>query len=173
FKEYNIVNVVNDGDSAYASDADYNRVRKAIGNDPSKTKTITLTVRKLTTGVNIPEWTGVFFLSNTESPTSYLQAAFRVQTPFSHEKLGIKKNAYIFDFAPDRALKIMSESIGLTSKKGKINTREQKEKLQHMLNFLPILGQSGNGMKEYGVDTMLTQLKKAYADKAVRTGFED
>lgn len=173
FKDYKIVNVVRDGDSQYANESDLEKVREAIGNDPSETKTITLTVRKLTTGVNVPEWTGVFFLSNTESPTSYLQAAFRAQTPFNHEKLGIKKNAYIFDFAPDRALKIMSESIGLTSKKGKINTTEQKEKLQHMLNFLPILGQSGNGMKEFSVDKMLTQLKKAYAEKAVRSGFED
>lgn len=173
FKDYKIVNVVRDGDAEYANDSDLKKVRKAIGDDPSETKTITLTVRKLTTGVNVPEWTGVFFLSNTESPTSYLQAAFRAQTSFNHEKLGIKKNAYIFDFAPDRALKIMSESIGLTSKKGKINTTEQKEKLQHMLNFLPILGQSGNGMKEFSVDSMLTLLKKAYAEKAVRSGFED
>lgn len=173
FKEYKVVNVVRDGDAEFANDSDLEKVRSAIGTDPSATKTITLTVRKLTTGVNVPEWTGVFFLSNTESATSYLQAAFRAQTPFNHEKLGIKKNAYIFDFAPDRALKIMSESIGLTSKKGKINSTEQKEKLQHMLNFLPILGQSGNGMKEFSVDRMLTQLKKAYADKAVRSGFED
>lgn len=173
FKEYKVVNVVRDGDAEFANDSDLEKVRAAIGDDPSATKTITLTIRKLTTGVNVPEWTGVFFLSNTESATSYLQAAFRAQTPFNHEKLGIKKNAYIFDFAPDRALKIMSESIGLTSKKGKINSTEQKEKLQHMLNFLPILGQSGNGMKEFSVDKMLTQLKKAYADKAVRSGFED
>ncbi|WP_270280380.1 Eco57I restriction-modification methylase domain-containing protein [Enterococcus gallinarum] len=173
FKEYKVVNVVRDGDAEFANDSDLEKVRSAIGDDPSATKTITLTVRKLTTGVNVPEWTGVFFLSNTESATSYLQAAFRAQTPFNHEKLGIKKNAYIFDFAPDRALKIMSESIGLTSKKGKINSTEQKEKLQNMLNFLPILGQSGNGMKEFSVDRMLTQLKKAYADKAVRSGFED
>lgn len=173
FKEYKVVNVVREGDAEFANDSDLEKVRLAIGDDPSTTKTITLTVRKLTTGVNVPEWTGVFFLSNTESATSYLQAAFRAQTPFNHEKLGIKKNAYIFDFAPDRALKVMSKSIGLTSKKGKINSTEQKEKLQNMLNFLPILGQSGNGMKEFSVDRMLTQLKKVYADKAVRSGFED
>ncbi|MGW7899861.1 Eco57I restriction-modification methylase domain-containing protein [Staphylococcus shinii] len=173
FKEYQIVNIVRDGDEKYAKESDINKVRYAIGSDPSTTRTITLTVRKLTTGVNIPEWTGVFFLSNTESPTSYLQAAFRAQTPFNHEKLGIKKNAYVFDFAPDRALKIISESIGLNNKKGKINTTEQKQKLQRMLNFLPVLGQSGNGMKEFSVDSMLTQLKKVYAEKAVNNGFED
>lgn len=173
FKDYKIVNVVKDGDKKYASHSDIEKVRTAIGEDPSKTKTITLTVRKLTTGVNIPEWTGVVFLSNTESPTSYLQAAFRAQTPFNHASLGIKENCYIFDFAPDRALKIISESVGLTSKKGKINSSEQEKKVEKMLNFLPILGQSSNGMKNYSVDKMLTQLKKAYAEKAVRSGFED
>lgn len=172
FKDYNIANVVKTGDSEHASDSDLELVRKAIGN-PAKSKTITLTVRKLTTGVNVPEWTGVFFLSNTESPTSYLQAAFRAQTPFNHAELGIKKNCYIFDFAPDRALKIMSGSVGLTSKKGKVNSSEQKKKLERMLNFLPILGKQGNVMKEFSVDRMLTALKKAYAEKAVRTGFED
>ena len=87
--------------------------------------------------------------------------------------MGIKRNCYVFDFAPDRALKIMSESIGLTSKKGKINTAEQKEKMAKMLNFFPIIGQSGNMMIEFSVDRMLTQLKKAFAEKAVRSGFED
>lgn len=173
FETYNIVNVVRDGDSEEATQSDLQQVRDAIGEDPSQTRTITLTVRKLTTGVNIPEWTGVVFLSNTESPTSYLQAAFRAQTPFNHEKLGIKRNCYVFDFAPDRALKIMSESVGLTSKKGKINSTQQKEKLTHILNFLPILGQEGNSMKTFSVDQMMTKLKKAYAEKAVRTGFED
>lgn len=173
FETYNIVNVVRDGDSEEFTQSDLQQVRDAIGEDPSQTRTITLTVRKLTTGVNIPEWTGIVFLSNTESPTSYLQAAFRAQTPFNHEKMGVKQQCYIFDFAPDRALKIMSESVGLTSKKGKINSTEQKKKLTHMLNFLPILGQEGNSMRSFSVDQMMTKLKKAYAEKAVRTGFED
>ncbi|MCW6682570.1 Eco57I restriction-modification methylase domain-containing protein [Aerococcaceae bacterium NML160702] len=174
-ESYTIVNVVKDDtDEKQSSNEDaLQLVRKAIGTDPSQTKTITLTVRKLTTGVNVPEWTGVMFLSNTESPTTYLQAAFRAQTPFNHEKLGIKKQCYVFDFAPDRALKIMSESVGLTSKKGKINSTEQKEKLGRLLNFLPVLGQAGNAMKPFNVDTMLTQIKKVYAEKAVKTGFED
>ena len=173
FQEYKVINVVRTGDDGYASDSDLQMVRKAIGDNPAKTKTITLTVRKLTTGVNVKAWTGVFFLNNTESPTTYLQAAFRAQTPFSHEGLGTKQNCYVFDFAPDRALKIISESIGLTSKKGKINTYEQKEKMTKMLNFLPVIGQSGNKMVAFSVDQMLTQLKKVYAEKAVRSGFED
>lgn len=176
FESYKIVNVVKgdtEEESQEGQDDALALVRESIGKDPSQTKTITLTVRKLTTGVNVPEWTGVMFLSNTESPTTYLQAAFRAQTPFNHEKLGIKQQCYIFDFAPDRALKIMSESVGLTSKKGKINSTEQKSKLGKLLNFLPVLGQAGHGMKPFNVDKMLTQLKKVYAEKAVKTGFED
>nr|WP_240731226.1 Eco57I restriction-modification methylase domain-containing protein [Enterococcus durans] len=148
------------------------KVRQAIG-DPSQNKTITLTVRKLTTGVNIPEWTAVLFLSNTNSAMNYLQAAFRAQTPFSHEKLGMKKNCYIFDFAPDRALTVMAESAQINSGVGKKNTLQQKEAMTQLLNFMPILGQTDHGMKVFNVDRMLTQLKKVYAEKAVRSGFED
>ena len=174
-KEYKIVNVVKDDKSdsnEVATNGDLDKVRQAIG-DPSQSKTITLTVRKLTTGVNIPEWTAVLFLSNTNSAMNYLQAAFRAQTPFSHEKLGMKKNCYIFDFAPDRALTVMAESAQINSGVGKKNTLQQKEAMTQLLNFMPILGQTDHGMKVFNVDRMLTQLKKVYAEKAVRSGFED
>ena len=174
-KEYKIVNVVKDDKSdsnEVATKADLDKVRQAIG-DPSQSKTITLTVRKLTTGVNIPEWTAVLFLSNTNSAMNYLQAAFRAQTKFSHEKLGMKKNCYIFDFAPDRALTVMAESAQINSGVGKKNTLQQKEAMTQLLNFMPILGQTDHGMKVFNVDRMLTQLKKVYAEKAVRSGFED
>ena len=174
-KEYHIVNVVrgSTSDDGVANEADLEKVRHAITDDPSATKTITLTVRKLTTGVNIPEWTAVLFLSNTNSAMNYLQAAFRAQTPFSHEKLGMKKNCYVFDFAPDRALTVMAESAQINSGVGKKNTQEQKQAMARLLNFMPILGSSDNGMKTFDVDRMLTQLKKVYAEKAVRSGFED
>lgn len=173
--EYKIVNVVRGAstDDGIANDADIEKVRSAITKDPSQTKTITLTVRKLTTGVNIPEWTAVLFLSNTNSAMNYLQAAFRAQTPFSHEKLGMKTNCYIFDFAPDRALTVMAESAQINSGVGKKNTQQQKQAMARLLNFMPILSNSDNGMKTYDVDRMLTQLKKVYAEKAVRSGFED
>ncbi|HFI0172746.1 TPA: Eco57I restriction-modification methylase domain-containing protein [Streptococcus suis] len=174
-KEYKIVNVVrgSSSDDGIANDADIEKVRSAIGQDPSQTKTITLTVRKLTTGVNIPEWTAVLFLSNTNSAMNYLQAAFRAQTPFSHEKLGMKTNCYVFDFAPDRALTVMAESAQINSGVGKKNTKAQKQAMARLLNFMPILGASEHGMKTYDVDRMLIQLKKVYAEKAVRSGFED
>lgn len=174
--DYKIVNVVRNDKSDNildTSEDDLSKVRQAITDDPSQTKTITLTVRRLTTGVNIPEWTAVMFLSNTSSSMNYLQAAFRAQTPFSHEKLGMKKRCYIFDFAPDRALTVMAESAQINSGVGKKNTQQQKQAMSNLLNFLPILGKGDNGMQPFDVDRMLTQIKKVYAEKAVRSGFED
>lgn len=174
-KEYKIVNVVrgNSTDNGVTNEADIEKVRNAITDDPTETKTITLTVRKLTTGVNVPQWTAVMFLSNTNSAMNYLQAAFRAQTPYSHEKLGKKERCYIFDFAPDRALTVMAESAQINTGVGKKNTSDQKQAMTNLLNFLPILGSSETGMKTYDVDNMLTQLKRVYAEKAVRSGFED
>lgn len=173
--EYKIINVVDNGDNTegYGSDSDLKRVRNAITAHPSETKTITLTVRKLTAGINVKEWTAVIFLSNTNSSMQYLQAAFRAQTPFSDEKLGMKTDCYIFDFAPDRALTVMADSSRLRTGVGKRVTTKQRQEMNKLLNFLPIIGESGNGMKEYKVDEMLKQLKRAYAEKAVRTGFDD
>lgn len=173
-REYKIVNVVRDGDDGTeVNPGDLKKVHSAIGEDPSKTKTITLTVRKLTTGVNVPEWTGVLFLSNTSSPTNYLQAAFRAQTPFSHPVLGPKEKCYVFDFAPDRALTVMAEAAQINSGVGKRNTQEQRDAMSRLLNFMPILREDGHDMAPFDVDRMLTQLKKVYAEKAVRSGFED
>lgn len=174
-KEYKIVNVVrgNSTDNGVTNEADIEKVRNAITDDPTETKTITLTVRKLTTGVNVPQWTAVMFLSNTNSAMNYLQAAFRAQTPYSHEKLGKKERCYIFDFAPDRALTVMAESAQINTGVGKKNTSDQKQAMTNLLNFLPILGSSETGMKTYDVDNMLTQLKRVYAEKAVRSGFEE
>ncbi|MGF7003420.1 superfamily II DNA or RNA helicase [Lachnospiraceae bacterium PFB1-21] len=173
--EYKIVNVVDKDDKEITGkdDPDLGRVRAAISDKPWETKTITLTVRKLTTGVNVKEWTSVMFMNNTTSAMNYLQAAFRAQTPYSNEVQGQKTNVYIFDFAPDRALTVMAESASINSGVGKRNTPEQKQKMAKLLNFLPILGIEGNKMQTFSVDRMLTQLKKVYAEKAVRSGFDD
>lgn len=172
--EYTIVNVVRDGDEdGVASESDLERVKKAMHPDPATTKTITLTVRKMTTGVTIKPWTGVIFLSNTNSAMQYLQAAFRAQTPYSSPTFGEKTNCYIFDFAPDRALTVMAEAAQLSTGVGKRTSGAQKQQMSELLNFLPIIGETGQGMKPFQVDTMLAKLKRVYAEKAVRTGFDD
>lgn len=172
---YKVVNVVRGDKTAYeeASQSDVERVNRAMDPDPATTKTITLTVRKMTTGVTIKPWTGVLFLSNTNSAMQYLQAAFRAQTPYASATFGQKTNCYIFDFAPDRALTVMAEASSLSTGAGKLNSDEQEERMTKLLNFLPIIGEKGNKMHVYNVNTLLTKLKKAYAERAVRSGFDD
>ena len=174
--EYKILNVVrNDkSDTVLGTDNDAKAENKAIAEaDKEGKKTITLTVRKLTTGATIPEWTGVIFLSNTNSAMQYLQAAFRAQTPYSSPEFGKKENCYIFDFAPDRALTVMAESTSLATGVGKIQTKEQRQRMAKLMNFLPIIGESNQQMKPFKVDRLLAKIKRAYAEKAVRTGFDD
>lgn len=175
-QEYRVLNVVKNDKSIdiVGTDNDAEAENKAIDQaDKDGKKTITLTVRKLTTGATIPKWTGVIFLSNTNSAMQYLQAAFRAQTPYSSPEFGKKENCYIFDFAPDRALTVMAESTSLATGVGKIQTKEQKVRMAKLMNFLPIIGESNQQMKPFKVDRLLSKIKRAYAEKAVRTGFDD
>src|SRR5699024_6713685 len=88
-------------------------VREAIGNGYAS-KTITLTVGKLTTGVTVPQWSAILMLRNLQAPETYFQAAFRVQSPWvirnpdgddPHAEAILKPACFVFDFAPTRALR--------------------------------------------------------------------
>jgi len=166
---FGIVNIsgnnINDDEDKDAKE----KVMKAIEkNDYS----ITLTGQRLTTGASVKEWTAVFMMSDTSSATTYLQTAFRCQTPARIDGK-IKTHGYIFDFAPDRTLRLIAEAIELNHKSGKINTTEQKEAMSKFLNFCPILAAEGGNMKPYDVGSMLGQLKKAIIDRVSRNGFDD
>lgn len=134
--------------------------------------TITLTGQRLTTGASIPEWTAVFMMSDTSSATTYLQTAFRCQTPAKIDGK-LKTQGYVFDFAPDRTLKLVAEAIELNHKSGKTNSPDQKTAMQKFLNFCPILAAKGGAMKPYDVAEMLGQLKKAVIERVSRNGFDD
>lgn len=120
--------------------------------DPLKTKTITLSCGKLTTGITVRPWTGIFMLRNTSSPETYFQAAFRVQSPWTVLNLDytspnreqiIKEECYIFDFAPNRALRqIVDYSCRLN-----INESNPEKKVDEFIHFLPILAYDGSTMK--------------------------
>lgn len=166
---FGIVNISgNNHDDEEDRDAK-DRVTRAITNYDY---TITLTGQRLTTGASIPEWTAVFMMSDTNSATTYLQTAFRCQTPAKIDGK-LKTQGYVFDFAPDRTLKLVAEAIELNHKSGKINSLEQKEAMQTFLNFCPILAASGGVMKPYDVEGMLRQLKKAIIERVSRNGFDD
>lgn len=170
--QFNIVNVAGNGDEEEASEEALKKVRKAI-KDSGDNYTITLSCGKLTTGVTVKEWTAVFMLagSYSTSAANYLQTIFRVQSP-CNQNGKIKENAYVFDFAPDRTLKMVSSAVSISTKAGKTKISD-KQVMGKFLNYCPVIGISGSEMKEYSATTLLQELKKAYADKVVRNGFDD
>jgi len=127
-------------------------VLEAMG-DPLKTKTITLTCGKLTTGVTVRPWTGIFMLRNSSSPETYFQAAFRVQNPWTiknpdgtspNEELILKEECYVFDFAPDRALRQIADY----SCRLNINEDDPEKKVEEFIHFLPVLAYDGSSMRQ-------------------------
>ena len=167
--QFGIVNISgNNHDDEEDKDAK-ERVTKAISNHDY---TVTLTGQRLTTGASIPEWTAVFMMSDTNSATTYLQTAFRCQTPAKIDGK-LKTQGYVFDFAPDRTLKLVAEAIELNHKSGKTNSPEQKDAMSKFLNFCPIIAAEDGKMKPYDVGNMLGQLKRAIIERVSRNGFDD
>lgn len=170
---WHIVNVAGDGDEEVESKDALDAVRKAFGKNPDETYTITISCGRLTTGVSVPEWTAVFMLSGSynTSASSYLQTIFRVQTP-ANINGKVKEYCCVFDFAPDRTLKMVAEAVHLTSKTGSINETERVQ-MGEFLNFCPVIGIDGSKMAKYDVNILLQQLKKNYTERVVKNGFDD
>lgn len=170
FGKFGIANI--SGNSKEDDEGDTDAKSRVVSTIKNNEYSITLTGQRLTTGASIPEWTAVCMMSDTSSATTYLQTAFRCQTPAKIDGK-LKTQAYVFDFAPDRTLKLVAEAIELNHKSGKTNSPEQKQAMAEFLNFCPILAAEGGSMKEYDVNTMLLQLKKAIIDRVSRNGFDD
>ena len=127
-------------------------VRSAIGSG-FETKTITLSCGKLTTGVTVPQWSSILMLRNLKSPETYFQAAFRVQSPWSiknpngdnpNEEEILKPVCFVFDFAPTRALRQLSEyGIGLSP-----NESNPENAVKDLVSFLPVLAYDGANMTQ-------------------------
>ena len=123
-------------------------VYNAMG-DPQQSKTITLSCGKLSTGVTVKPWSGIMMLRNTTSPETYFQAAFRVQSPWTTKdeegnEVILKPLCYVFDFAPNRALRQVEEySCQLN-----VEESNPEKKVAEFIKFLPILAYDGSSMKE-------------------------
>ena len=169
---FNIVNVAGNGDEEIDSRDALDAVRKAFGDNPDETYSITLSCGRLTTGVTVSEWTAVFMLAGTfsTSASSYMQTIFRVQSP-ANINGKVKERCCVFDFAPDRTLKMVAEAGKLSTKAG--STSADRIVMGEFLNFCPVIAVSGSNMQSYNVDKLLQQLKKAYTDRVVRNGFDD
>ncbi len=176
FRNFGIANVAGEGDDfedQHYTDA-LALVKKTIrDNDYS----ITLSCGKLTTGVTIKEWTACMMLSGSyfTAASTYLQTIFRVQSPGSIDGKA-KEHCYVFDFAPDRTLRVLAEAANVARKGGTGGTKTDdahRAAMRKFLNFCPVLAISGTSMKPYSVDTMMQQIKRIYAEKAIRSGFDD
>ena len=180
FENYGIVLAAGSG-NAYESDEGTENlrslaaVRKAIAENE---KTITLSVGQLTTGVTVPEWTGVIILCNMKSPAQYMQAAFRAQNPYSwieNGKYYRKERAYVFDFAPERTLIIydkFANDLSIATANGYGTTNERKENIGDLLNFFPVIAEDPSGqMVEIDADQVMTIPKQIKAQEVVKRGF--
>ena len=134
-------------------------VQKAMEN-PLKTRTITLSCGKLTTGVTVRPWSGIFMLRNSSSPETYFQAAFRVQTPWTIKNPTgddplrreiLKQECYVFDFAPNRALRQIAEY----SCRLNVEETQPEKKVEEFINFLPVLAYDGSHMKQIDAEGIL------------------
>lgn len=167
--EFGIVNISgNNKDDEEDADAK-TRVMNAIN---THQYSITLTGQRLTTGASVPQWTAVLMLSDTTSAIAYLQTAFRCQTPGEIEGR-IKTFGYVFDFAPDRTLKLVAEAIELNHTSGKTTSPEQVHAMERFLNFCPIIASRKGKMEPFAVDAMLLELKKAIIERVRLNGFDD
>ncbi len=128
-------------------------VMQAMTDNPLESKTITLSCGKLTTGVSVKPWTGIFMLRNSSSPETYFQAAFRVQTPWviknpdskspNKEEI-LKEECYVFDFAPNRALRQIADYACRLN----VNETNPEKNVEEFINFLPVLAYDGSSMKQ-------------------------
>lgn len=178
FAEYEVVLAAGDGqlnDDVEVNDKAFDRVKDAIANHD---KTITLSVGQLTVGVTISEWSGVLMLCNLQSPSSYMQAAFRAQNPGILTRNGQryrKETAYVFDFDPARTLIIFDEFANNLSPDmvaGRGTSEERRQNIKRLLNFFPVLGEDEEGrMVELDAAQVLSIPRKLKSVEVVRRGF--
>lgn len=175
FGQFEIVNVAGDGDEEIKQMDALQLVKDAIGSNPEDAYTITISCGRLTTGVSVPAWTAVFMLSGSfnTSAASYMQTIFRCQTPATINGR-MKTECFVFDFAPDRTLRVVAEMAKVSAKSRKDNDeRGEGEIMGEFLNFCPIIAVNGTKMDPYPADRLMEQIKNVYIERAIRNGFED
>lgn len=137
-------------------------VERAMENpDPLHCKSITLSCGKLTTGVTVKSWTGIFMLRDTSSPETYFQAAFRVQSPWTitnrdglhpNQTEILKQECYVFDFSPNRALRKLAE---YSSQLNVDADKTPEQKVDDLIHFLPVICYQDGAMKALNAGEVL------------------
>lgn len=185
FRHFDVVNVAGRSETDEQNENALDKVLKAIGDNPEKTSTITISCGRLTTGVTVAPWTAVFYLKGGDRAATYMQTIFRVQSPYKTPEGKIKKECYVFDFAPDRTLKIVAETAKFSSMataKEKKKQEGEEEKTQEMrdketvrdfIELCPVLSMEGGKMSPMDVNDIYKQLENVFIDRLVRKGFDD
>ncbi len=185
FRHIDVVNVAGRSETDEQNENALDKVLKAIGDNPEKTSTITISCGRLTTGVTVAPWTAVFYLKGGDRAATYMQTIFRVQSPYKTPDGKIKKECYVFDFAPDRTLKIVAETAKFSSmatakeKKKQEGDEEKtqemrdKETVREFIELCPVLSMDGGKMSAMDVNDIYKQLENVFIDRLVRKGFDD
>ena len=185
FKRFNIINVAGNVETDEQKENALDAVNNAIGDLPEKTQTITISCGRLTTGVTVEPWTAVFYLRGGDRAATYMQTIFRVQSPYKTPDGKMKTSCYVFDFAPDRTLKIVAETAKFSSMakaKEKKEAEGEEEKTQEMrdketvkdfIELCPVISMAGGQMSPLDVKDIYKQLENVFIDRLVRKGFDD
>ena len=185
FKRFKIINVAGNGDSDEQRENALDAVNNAIGDLPEKTSTITISCGRLTTGVTVAPWSAVFYLKGGDRAATYMQTIFRVQSPYKTSDGKMKTSCYVFDFAPDRTLKIVAETAKFSSmakaKEAKENETEEektqemrdKDTVKDFIALCPVISMEGGQMSPLDVKDIYKQLENVFIDRLVRKGFDD
>jgi len=185
FRRFTIINVAGNGDSDEQMDNALDAVNNAIGELPERTSTITISCGRLTTGVTVKPWSAVFYMKGGDGAASYMQTIFRVQSPYKTPDGKMKTSCYVFDFAPDRTLKIVAETAKFSSltktneKKAqegdedKTQEMRDKETVKEFIQLCPVISMDGGKMSPLDVNSIYKQLENVFIDRLVRKGFDD
>ena len=190
FKRFNIINVAGRNDSDEQNENALDKVLTAIGELPETTSTITISCGRLTTGVTVKPWTAVLYLKGGDRAASYMQTIFRVQSPYTSKdgKNTMKTECHVYDFAPDRTLKIVAETAKLSSitktkkkksqqvqdeQEDKPQSAHDKETVNKFIEFCPVISMDGGKMSPMNIETIYNQLENVFIDRLVRKGFDD
>ena len=185
FGRFEIVNVAGKGDIDEQNENALDAVNKAIGELPEKTSTITISCGRLTTGVTVRPWSAVLYLKGGDGAATYMQTIFRVQSPYKTPDGKMKTSCYVFDFAPDRTLKIVAETAKFSSMaKAKEKKEEEgdeektqemrdQETVQDFIELCPVISMNNGKMSPVDVKYIYKQLENVFIDRLVRKGFDD
>lgn len=190
FHRFDVINVAGQNDSDEERENALDRVLSKIGEMPEMTSTITISCGRLTTGVTVKPWTAVFYLKGGDRAATYMQTIFRVQSPWviKDEVGNIKKmktECFVFDFAPDRTLKIVAETAKFSSMaKAKEKSQDEnemdktqemrdKETVKDFIELCPVISMDGGKMSPLDVNHIYKQLENVFIDRLVRKGFDD